>query len=417
MAASWRCERVSEVPTMCSFLMLAFLFALSAIPMAAAYGLDDFMAAINDYNVTYHEVKGDVVLNASLPQKAFGRSFTLVGKAPGGRRPVIDGAFKEGGLIPLGLTLRNLEFRNFNGTQPIFSALGHDVDVQDCVFRGNRVAGGGTGSAVFVLGGNLRISRSSFFGNQVAAQGSGGSAGAVYSQSAGSVLIDSTVFLNNQLTGAGGMGDGGALSIPFATLYMITNCTFDGNRVDGIGGAIASSGCGRGEILRSSFLRNFAFSTKGAYKRYATGGAIDIYGDNVTVITGCSFTGNKAAGRRGGAVSLSMYQAEATISGSKFEQNAAGTYGGAVGVRLVPGSFSEGRRSIVLYDGGPPRSRVKFCRGNTYSRNVAGSSGAENIYVDMRNSSVSGVTFCPSEPPLALIEAETGTVNVTCASC
>ncbi|GBG82136.1 hypothetical protein CBR_g34417 [Chara braunii] len=374
MAASWGCKRVSAAPAMCSFLLLAFVLALSVIPMAAAYGLDDFFAAINDFNLIYHEVKGDVVLNASFPQMAPRESFTLVGKAPGGRRPVIDGAFKEGGLITVALTLRNLQFRNFNGTQPIFSALGHDL----------------------------------------AGQGNGG---AVYSQSAGSVLIESTVFLNNQVTGAGGMGAGGALSIPFATLYTITNCTFDGNRVDGIGGAIASSNCIRGEILRSSFSRNSAFSTKGAYKRYATGGAIDIYGDNVTVITGCSFTGNKAAGRRGGAVSMMLYLAEATISGSKFEKNAAATYGGAVGVRVVPGRFMEGNRGFARYKGGPPRSRVNFCRGNTYSRNVAGSSGAENIYVDMRNNSGSGVTFCPSEPPLALIEAETGTVTISCASC
>ncbi|GBG82138.1 hypothetical protein CBR_g34419 [Chara braunii] len=396
--------------------MLAFVCALSAIPMAAAYGLDDFLAAIHDHNVSYHEVKGDVVLNASLPIMAFGRSFTLVGKAQGGRRPVIDGAFKEGGLIPLGLTLRNLEFRNFNGTEPIFTLLGHDVDIQDCVFRGNRVSGG-FGSAVFVLGGNLRISRSSFLGNQAAGQGNGGFGGAVYSQSAGSVLIESTVFRNNQLTRAGGLGEGGAISLSFATVYTITNSTFDGNRVDGIGGAIASTGSRRGEILRSSFLRNSAYSTEARQERYATGGAINIYGDNVTVITGCSFTGNKAAGRRGGAVSLSMYQAEATISGSKFEQNAAGRYGGAVDVRLVTGYFTEGKRGVTLFDGGPPRSRLSFCRGNTYSRNVAGTSGSANVYVNMRNSSVSAVSFCPSEPPLTLIEAETGTVTISCAFC
>ncbi|GBG82145.1 hypothetical protein CBR_g34426 [Chara braunii] len=414
MAACGRCTRLSAT-TAGSWLLLSIF-----LPLAAGYGLNDFLAALGNQDIGYHEVQGDVVLNGSLPPIT-SNHLTLVGRAPGGRRPVIDGAFESShvtlvGKAPAGsraytLTLKNLEFVNFNGTQPIFSLLGHDIDIQDCIFRANRAIGGSGGSVVYIQSGNVKISRCFFIGNQA------GTGGAVYSMSAGRVVIESTVFRDNQVTGMRGRGEGGGVYLLFADLYTISNCTFEGNQVDGLGGGMAAVGSSRGEIVGSSFLRNSAYSTERAYKSYATGGAIDIYGDNVTIISGCTFTGNKAEGRRGGAVSLSMYQAEVTISGSKFEQNAAGKYGGAVGVRLVTSYFTEAKRGVALYDGGPPRSRVKFCRGNTYSRNVAGTSGAENIYVDMRNSSVSGVTFCPSEPPLALIEAETGTVNITCASC
>ncbi|GBG82134.1 hypothetical protein CBR_g34415 [Chara braunii] len=410
MAACGRCTRLSA-RTAGSLLLLSIF-----LPLAVGYGLNDFLAALNNQDIGYHEVQGDVVLNGSLPDIT-GRNLTLVGRAPRGGRPVIDGASKYGGSRSMGLTLKNLEFINFNGTVPIFSLLGNDIDIEDCVFRANIATGGSSSAVVSIQGGNVKISRSFFIGNQVSANGMSASGGAVYSMSAGRVVIESTVFRDNQVTGTRGLGEGGGVYLLFAGLYTISKCTFDGNQVDGLGGGMAALGSSRGEIVGSSFLRNSAYSTKRAYKSYATGGAIDIYGDNVTIISGCTFTGNKAEGRRGGAVSLSMYQAEATISGSKFEQNAAGKYGGAVGVRLVPPSLEEGKRGVILYEGGPPRSKVKFCGGNTYSRNVAGTSGAENIYVDMRNSSVSGVTFCPSEPPLALIEAETGTVNITCASC
>ncbi|GBG82131.1 hypothetical protein CBR_g34412 [Chara braunii] len=418
MAACGRYKGVPAATGRRSFLLLllAICSALSAtIPPAAGYGLEEFLAALNNESLVYHEVQGDVVLNASLPAIT-GRNFTLVGRAPRGKRPVIDGASKHGGgSYSLSLTLKNLEFRNFNGSGSIFGALGHDIVILDCVFINNRVVGVLSGSVVSVQGGSLKISDCLFVNNRV--EGGGyGRGGAVSTTFSSDTVIERTVFRSNEVMGTRGTGEGGAISVSAAT-YRISECVFEGNKVDGYGGAMAATFASRGEILRSSFLRNSAYSTRSGWKRYATGGAIDIYGEDVTIISACTFRENKAEGRRGGAVSLSMYQAEATISGCKFEKNAAGRYGGAVGARLVPTGLVEGPRGIYLEDRGPPRSRAKFCRGNTYSGNLAGKSGANNIYVDMRNSSASGVSFCPTRPPLALIEAAPGVVIISCASC
>ncbi|GBG82129.1 hypothetical protein CBR_g34410 [Chara braunii] len=380
-----------------------FVAVSAAIPLTAGYGLEEFLAALNDETLVYQEVKGDVVLNGSLPAIT-GRNLTLVGRAPRGRRPVIDGASKHGGSESLSLTLKNLEFRNFNGTAPIFKTRTHDIVIQDCVFRNNRAVAGffsARASVVYVSYGSLKISGSLFANNRV--EGRFGEGGAVYA--IGSVtVIERTVFRSNEAMGTGGTGKGGAMYI-WAPTYRISDCVFEGNKVDGHGGAVVVSIAGRGEIVGSRFARNSAYSTSSRFKRYATGGAISIYGEEFTSISGCTFTENKAEGRRGGAVSLSMYQADVTMSGCKFERNAAGRYGGAVGARLVPADFVEGSRGVYLGDHGAPWSRTKFCRGNTYSGNLAGKSGANNIYVDVRNSSESGVSFCPSRPPLALIEA------------
>ncbi|GBG70084.1 hypothetical protein CBR_g5716 [Chara braunii] len=213
-------------------MLVTLLVVTVAAPLMTGtngYGLTDFLAAYTDPRVNYHAVRGNVALRASFPP--LNRSLTLVGRGPGGARPVLDGRSRYGGIVleaDKNLTLVNLEMRNFRSVQGGGAAVrarsSEKIVLDRCVFRNNRAAG--NGGAVNLVGVDESITRCVFEMNR-----SGGDGGGLWSEDDGFASIRSCVFKKNQAASRGG---GAAFRRRFTT--DINGCSFDGNKASGMGG-------------------------------------------------------------------------------------------------------------------------------------------------------------------------------------
>ncbi|GBG70673.1 hypothetical protein CBR_g7974 [Chara braunii] len=241
-----------------------------------AYGLADFLAAYNNPNVSYHEVKADIALKASLP--AIDRALTLVGKGPKPSRPVvIDGSSKFAGIVTeADIKLVNLEFRNFRSASGgALSASGANAVVDQCIFRNNRATSGNGGALDFSDTG-LTIRRSQFVRNRASRQG-----GAIYTFTDDFGRIEDCVFDGNSAA------DGGALAFRQQIGIRVRKSTFRSNRARQQGGAIYFSR-GLSTVSDNKFIKNVAGSFGGAFR---------FFGDDQGVLTICrgnSYSGNKA---------------------------------------------------------------------------------------------------------------------------
>ena len=240
-----------------------------------------------------------------------------------------------------------------------------DVRVKRCDFRDNAVNGDASG--VFVSGGTLEVDACTFRNNSATKAG-----GAVYLLNA-LALLDNVFCVNNTADGDGGClfaenatgwivdsrlkrnsaSAGGALYIKESAEMVIQKSSFVGNRVSkGGGGAHVQAEVCR--FVDCSFKKNKA----------TTGGGLNVDKDSVVHIERAAFIENKAIDSGGGISSeKSVVELEASeLTGnhakrqggavrlkdggvirardSKFRENSAGIYGGAMALRNCKGTLS-----------------------------------------------------------------------------
>jgi hypothetical protein len=214
-----------------------------------------------------------------------------------------------------------------------------NVSLARVVFTNNQAVGStqsvGGGAIANLFGGSLTIRNATFRGNTVVPGiEQGGEGGAILNDAGSSAVIEDSSFIGNQATG--GLSTGGAIGLYGGSRMTVSHCIFDNN--------LAQSGPG---IL-------------------AAGGAIDTNGFGSTlIVTGCSFTGNRAIGGNaggpfgfseavGGAISLG-FESVATVSHSTFQGNRArggddSFFGVAFGGAILNGSATLTVRSSIFID-------------------------------------------------------------------
>jgi len=222
------------------------------------------------------------------------------------------------------------------------------------------------GGAVSFGGAKLTVTKCTFQNNQAP-----DSAGAIsfntQGNPKGSFTVDGSTFKNNKVTGS---DDGGAIHVLGNVLVKITNSKFEGNTARsggavyyGIGSQLLVSGCTftknkaseeGGAISYSgndpnSKITNSKFNENSANRK---GGAIySAVGSKITV-SGCTFTKNKVTNKNfgsGGAVFFDLplsdkIKGESVLINSKFTENSASLSGGAV-------SYSGGKQSKFTITG------------------------------------------------------------------
>ncbi|MDX1991656.1 MAG: choice-of-anchor Q domain-containing protein [bacterium] len=239
------------------------------------------------------------------------------------------------------------------------------------------------GGAVYILGGALNATNSTFSGNQ--SQSSSGSA--IHVLQSG-LVVTNTTFTNNVSTGQGGAiyidginptnvvdingstftgnrsyDSGGAIYVNMynnADTFVVRNSTFTNNGVNGgtraQGGAICggtTNGNAQIYILNSLFSNNFVDLPGDAD---GSGGALNFNQRAVVTIANSTFNGNRAEGMsygaNGGAIYIINNVNPFTILNSTITNNFAGWVGGGIS------STSNGvlRNTIIAYntaDNGP----------------------------------------------------------------
>ena len=227
---------------------------------------------------------------------------------------------------------------------------GHDGKVINSRFSGNKALGmndgpdaygnttaGGDGGAILLVGADGIVDNCTFICNNASDRG-----GAIFLEGGINIECDNTTvksskFINNYAGTNGGAVDWHEDAHDGAIFDSI----FENNIADANGGAVYWRGH-HGDIIRSNFTNNTAKGlTKGRYGNNGDGGAVLWAGVNGTV-DACRFIGNKAIHNststtnsgRGGAVYLEPcyhgYCENTSFHNSYFEDNVAGTNGGAI---------------------------------------------------------------------------------------
>lgn len=202
-------------------------------------------------------------------------------------------------------------------------------------FKGNKSNAGGA----IINQSNLLITgtadkHSVFDGNEVTGSSRGG--GAIYTSN-GQMSIEYTTFKNNKAS-VEGKQQGGAIQLTGAgqtTIEYIKNSEFINNSSGSEGGAIQAYS-GQVKLIENTlFKENKALSYNGSS---SSGGAISLGMDNYYVTKGIKplilnseFLNNEAV-TNGGAIYLEdgSNKNEVYVEGSKFVENTAGSYGGAI---------------------------------------------------------------------------------------
>ncbi|WP_295113878.1 CARDB domain-containing protein [uncultured Methanobrevibacter sp.] len=186
----------------------------------------------------------------------------------------------------------------------------------------------GCGGALIWTGSNGTVDNCNFINNSAAQNG-----GAVFLRGVLSDICDNTTFSNSHFENNTAGINGGAIDWhEGATNGRIDNSTFVNNTARANGGAVFWYG-NNGTIAGSNFTDNKALGTaKGTYGRSGDGGAVIWTGSN-GLVDDCNFANNNAT-NRGGAVFLDAINKgegdNTTFSNSHFENNVAGTNGGAI---------------------------------------------------------------------------------------
>eukprot|EP01046_Picozoa_sp_COSAG06_P023440 COSAG06_NODE_1862_length_8199_cov_7.440741_2_plen_2345_part_00 len=246
---------------------------------------------------------------------------------------------------------------------------------------------GNLGGALYMGGGELSVTGSSFVGNTANAVNALAEGGAIYVDG-GALSVTGSSFVGNAANAVVDwdldwdvdedevMAYGGAIYVNGGALN-VTGSSFVGNTAD-YGGAILMSG-GELSVTGSSFVGNTADSQGGAI--YVEGGALSV--------TGSSFVGNTAF-EWGGAIY--MDGGELSVTGSSFVENTA-VEGGAIlvdgGALSVTGSSFVGNTAdseggAILVDGG-----ALSVTGSSFVDNTAGVEGhhilatgtADRVYI------------------------------------
>ena len=193
--------------------------------------------------------------------------------------------------------------------------------------------GTGLGGAIYNTSRSLVIGKGATFSNNKAAQG-----GAIYQGNDSDLLLTSATFTGNQATGNATQSAGGAIMINKEDAHDVTinDSAFTENKADVAGGAILQMDGSKATIT----LNNTTFTNNQAG---AEGGAV--VSDSTLLVNNSSFTGNKTTSTKTGASetaddtddgggAIMMYdESNATITGSVFQKNESGTFGGAISTR------------------------------------------------------------------------------------
>lgn len=239
--------------------------------------------------------------------------------------------------------------------------------ISDCIVTGNEAdfAGG-----MWIQESQSTIENVQFDNNQATYPVDGGAGGLYLWDSV--ALVTGCTFENNSCTGAGAAlrcktsvnGNGGTSTI--------RNCTFTSNHAQRLGGAVAT-------YRASPTFEQCSFNDNTA-KTYA--GAVNVGGilaTNSVMVTflNCSFN-NNTAGIRGGA--LQVTQAAAIIEKCSFSSNSAVLYGGGIAVVGVDGSAT---CSIS---------------GSIFQNNDGGFFGGAIYHLDVATSDIDTTMFCGNQP-------------------
>ncbi|MDH4184161.1 MAG: CSLREA domain-containing protein [Nitrospinota bacterium] len=171
---------------------------------------------------------------------------------------------------------------------------------------GNVTITGGSadsGAGMYIVGGIITISNSTFSGNTTTAGHGGG-----MFVNAGTLTISNSTFSGNTATNAGG----GGVFVNAGTL-AISNSTFSGNTATNGGGGV-STGSGSSTISNSTFSGNTTSSGGGG-----------VYARGVTTLSNSTFSGNKATS--GGGIYNS---GTLTVTNSAITGNSVTSLGGGV---------------------------------------------------------------------------------------
>lgn len=193
--------------------------------------------------------------------------------------------------------------------------------------------GTGLGGAIYNTSRSLVIGKGATFSNNKAAQG-----GAIYQGNDSDLLLTSATFTGNQATGNATQSAGGAIMINKEDAHDVTinDSAFTENKADVAGGAILQMDGSKATIT----LNNTTFTNN---QTGAEGGAV--VSDSTLLVNNSTFTGNKTTSTKTGASetaddtddgggAIMMYdESNTTITGSVFQKNESGTFGGAISTR------------------------------------------------------------------------------------
>ncbi len=289
-------------------------------------------------------LSGQITLLANLPELTDPAGLSVQG--PGAATLAISGndayrmfrVFQDNPPIDGPLTVRDLTLRNAKGDNPgsvIRTPSGSAVEVWNSVIISN------THSAIYIAGGSLKVSHTTFSGNTTT--GAGGAiqavnnfqaaqpaptvwvdastfirnqagAGHAIDQNSGSLMLDNSLFQKNGVTTSDGYGTvnySGNMDI------VVTNCQFQGNQTRQGGALHDAGGMGVVYIENSRFISNTTGYTAGVI-RSGGGRALDIrrslFVENMTT-------------EKGGVI---YSYAPITVTASAFYSNTAGYMGGVI---------------------------------------------------------------------------------------
>ncbi len=245
-----------------------------------------------------------------------------------------------------------------------------------------QVIGAGTGAAVLDGGGSTQILRLESWaaGGDLRVEGltfqeghsSSSAGGALHLETAAGsqALIDCEV-LDSSTSGENGIG-GGASLVSDIGAVTVAGCGFRRNTSEANVGGLYVAVTAATIALSESVFEDNVVDNLGGQEYFGDGGGAMLYTDagGTTTVSGCTFSGNTAAGGAnpdGGGLMIYMLGTDvaATVESSVFSGNQAGLGGAGLFVRInATGTVS--------------------CRENLFENNVtlAGSGGGALLYVD-----------------------------------
>lgn len=289
------------------------------------------------------------------------------------------------------LTLKNLSLTGGNasgtsgGDGGVILANNADVVLEGVSAYGNKSAA--DGGVVFVQSGKLTVKKSIFSGNSAGDDG-----GAILILS-GELADVGSQYLNNQ--GA----KGGAIGLQSSKLTSGQRLVFDGNRATDSGGALSAIGVTQLRLEQSIFWSNTATS-------YGGGAALDDVVDSGGYIRGCLFQ-NNSAGTQGGALSLAGVQS-VVVQNNTLTENVSVGEGGGIMIRATAEST---------------RATPQAATPKIVSNIIAWTQGQSGLYVESSGSTVqyntvfntnSGTNYAGSgiNPTLSSFSSSSGDYNL-----
>ena len=210
-------------------------------------------------------------------------------------------------------TLNNCIFTGNSATDEgggIFNKYNSSPRLSNCTLTANSATNGGGG--VYNLESHPAVINCTFTENSATA-GFGG--GGMFNESSNPTVTNCTFVGNSSF------GKGGGIRNEYGGSPTISNCTFHSNSTQSKGGGVFNS-C-------KAVLKNCTFTENVADSEYGDGGGMcNGYGTGSTLVTSCTFIGNRA-GRSGGGLHNDE-ESDTTVHNCTFSGNSAVRHGGGM---------------------------------------------------------------------------------------